>query len=317
METTRWKFESNSFRYREEKVYTTTVEALPFFFFWVWGSMVYTLLSGPMVYTCFPCFPRKMVCTIAFFCSVTSGSGDRPKKEGCHGGGVYSYFPDNMLRKQGEPRKPGDEISENNPWSKQPTYRVPKLNSNMVQECAILGSRISTPPKGLSKFKKALYFKAFWLTKLRKPYKTRVFWTCRGLLGCRGPVEVFGWVRKILDPNRAQIAQKPITGPFWGKEERRAHYTRHQSLIQRNAAGPQIRTQKWHFRWLKTYFSGSRWKWLKNDSQTDFSLGKSQILSHFWVTFSWALKSHVWVTFGSLQLFCDSWSCGPIGRSQI
>ena len=29
----------------------------------------------------------------SFFCSVTSGSGDRPRKEGCHGGGVYSFFP--------------------------------------------------------------------------------------------------------------------------------------------------------------------------------------------------------------------------------
>ena len=28
---------------------------------------VYTLLAGPMVYTLFPCFPRKMVYTIAFF----------------------------------------------------------------------------------------------------------------------------------------------------------------------------------------------------------------------------------------------------------
>ena len=54
--------------------------------------MVYTLLSGPMVYTLFPCFPKKMVYTIAFFCSVTSGSGNRPRKEGCHGGGgVYSF----------------------------------------------------------------------------------------------------------------------------------------------------------------------------------------------------------------------------------
>ena len=47
--------------------------------------MVYTLLSRPMVYTLFPCFPRKMVYTIAFCCSVTSGSGDRPRKEGSHG----------------------------------------------------------------------------------------------------------------------------------------------------------------------------------------------------------------------------------------
>ena len=43
--------------------------------------------------TLFTCFPRKKVYTIAFFCSVTSGSGDRPRKEGSHGGGVYSFFP--------------------------------------------------------------------------------------------------------------------------------------------------------------------------------------------------------------------------------
>ena len=52
-----------------------------------------TPLSGPMVYTLFPGFPRKIVYTIAFFYSVTSGSGDRPRKEGSHGGGVYSFFP--------------------------------------------------------------------------------------------------------------------------------------------------------------------------------------------------------------------------------
>ena len=55
--------------------------------------MVYTLLSGPMVYTLFPCFPRKMAYTVVFFCSVASGSGDRPRKEGCHSGGVYPFFP--------------------------------------------------------------------------------------------------------------------------------------------------------------------------------------------------------------------------------
>ena len=61
--------------------------------------MVYTLLSGPMVYTIFSCFPRKMVYTIAFFfSSVTSGSGDRPRKEGCHGGGVYSFFPNSFFQ---------------------------------------------------------------------------------------------------------------------------------------------------------------------------------------------------------------------------
>ena len=36
-------------------------------FFSVWGlSMVYTL-SGPMVYTLLPCFPKEIVCTRTFF----------------------------------------------------------------------------------------------------------------------------------------------------------------------------------------------------------------------------------------------------------
>ena len=63
--------------------------------------MVYILLSGPM-YTLFPCFPRKRVYTIAFFCFVTSGPGDRPRNEGCHGGAVYSFFPG--MGKQTAPR---------------------------------------------------------------------------------------------------------------------------------------------------------------------------------------------------------------------
>ena len=51
--------------------------------------MVDTLLSRPMLYTLFPCFPRNMVgIHHRFFRSVTSASGDRPMKEGSHGGGV-------------------------------------------------------------------------------------------------------------------------------------------------------------------------------------------------------------------------------------
>ena len=57
------------------------------------GPMVKTLFAGPMVYTLFPWFPRKRVYTIVFFCAATSSSGDRPRKEGFHGGGVYSFFP--------------------------------------------------------------------------------------------------------------------------------------------------------------------------------------------------------------------------------
>ena len=52
---------------------------------------MYTLPSGPMVYTLFPLLPWKMVYTIAF-CSVTSGSGDRPRKEDATVV-VYTLFP--------------------------------------------------------------------------------------------------------------------------------------------------------------------------------------------------------------------------------
>ena len=42
-----------------------------------------------------PCYYRVMVYTIVFFfCSVTSGAGDRLRKQGCRGGGVYcTLFP--------------------------------------------------------------------------------------------------------------------------------------------------------------------------------------------------------------------------------
>ena len=44
--------------------------------------MVYTLLSGPMVYTLFPCFPRKMVYTIAFFALRPRGRATDREKRG-------------------------------------------------------------------------------------------------------------------------------------------------------------------------------------------------------------------------------------------
>ena len=64
-----------------------------FEFFGSEASMMYTLLSEPMVYTLFSCFPRKMVYTMASFSLWARGSGERPGKEGCHGGGVYSFPP--------------------------------------------------------------------------------------------------------------------------------------------------------------------------------------------------------------------------------
>ena len=58
---------------------------------------MYTLLSRPMVYTPFCAFPKDIVYSIALFGSVTLGSGDRPREEGCirgaYGGGVYFFFP--------------------------------------------------------------------------------------------------------------------------------------------------------------------------------------------------------------------------------
>ena len=41
----------------------------------------------------FPLFSQENGIHHSFFCSVTSGSGDRPRKEGSRSGGVYSFFP--------------------------------------------------------------------------------------------------------------------------------------------------------------------------------------------------------------------------------
>ena len=56
---------------------------------WSEASMVFSLLSGPMVYTLFPC---RWYTPYFLDCSVTSGLRDRPREEGCHGGGVYLFF---------------------------------------------------------------------------------------------------------------------------------------------------------------------------------------------------------------------------------
>ena len=41
----------------------------------------------------FPLFSQENGIHCSFVCSVTSASGDRPRKEASHGGGVYSFFP--------------------------------------------------------------------------------------------------------------------------------------------------------------------------------------------------------------------------------
>ena len=83
----------------KKKVYTTTVETLLFFFFRVWGSMVYTLLSGPMVYTLFPCFPRKMVYTTAFFALWPRGRVTAREKRGATVV-VYTLFSLDLRERQ-------------------------------------------------------------------------------------------------------------------------------------------------------------------------------------------------------------------------
>ena len=76
----------------------------PFFFSFSGSeaSMVYTLLSGPMCIP-FPLLSQENGIHHSFFGSVTLGSGNRPRKEGCHGGGVYSFFKFLVVR---QPRSP-------------------------------------------------------------------------------------------------------------------------------------------------------------------------------------------------------------------
>ena len=57
---------------------------------------MYTLLSGPTFFPDLWCIPFSLFSQEkgihhSFFCSATLGSGDRPRKEGFHGGGVYSF----------------------------------------------------------------------------------------------------------------------------------------------------------------------------------------------------------------------------------
>ena len=62
---------------------TTTVEVEPsFFLFRVWGSMVYTLLSGPIGVYPFPLFSQENGMHHSFFCSVTFGVGRQTEKRG-------------------------------------------------------------------------------------------------------------------------------------------------------------------------------------------------------------------------------------------
>ena len=89
-EDPRRAFRKDTHAARRKRLHTTTVETLLFSVSGSEASMLYNLISGPMVYALFPCFPKDAVYAIAFFCSATSGSGDRPR-EGRHGGGVFLF----------------------------------------------------------------------------------------------------------------------------------------------------------------------------------------------------------------------------------
>ena len=74
----------------KKTVYTNTAETLLFFHF----RILRPLWCIPSLRTFgvyhFPLFSRGDGIHPSLFCSVTSGSGNRPREEGCHGGGVCS-----------------------------------------------------------------------------------------------------------------------------------------------------------------------------------------------------------------------------------
>ena len=77
----------------KKKVYTTNVETPLFLLFP--GLRLYGVYPSFRTYGVypFPLFSQEKGIHHSLFCSVTSGSGDRPRKEGSRGGGVYSFFP--------------------------------------------------------------------------------------------------------------------------------------------------------------------------------------------------------------------------------
>ena len=78
---------------QRRKKYTPPLWRPPFFLFL--GLRLYGVYPSFRTYGAYP-FPlvsQENGIHQSFFCSVTSGSGDRPRKEGSHGGGVYSFFP--------------------------------------------------------------------------------------------------------------------------------------------------------------------------------------------------------------------------------
>ena len=86
-------FPSTVFVFQGRKKYAPPPWRPPFFLFL--GLRFYGLYPSFGTYGVYP-FPLLSQANgihHSFFCSVTSGSGNRPRKEGSRGGGVYSIFP--------------------------------------------------------------------------------------------------------------------------------------------------------------------------------------------------------------------------------
>ena len=99
----------------------------------------------------FPLFSKENGIHHSCFCSVTSGSGDRPRKEGCHGCGVYSFFPVKNCRFLDVRRFRGFRLcigqGNPNPWR--------RFDWLCLREVALpLGHQDKKPPKGTSQRRK-------------------------------------------------------------------------------------------------------------------------------------------------------------------
>ena len=92
---------------------------------------MYTLLSGPMVYTLFPCFARNMVYTIAFFLLCDLGVGRQTEKRGVPRWWCILFFSlqTSTLKSEVSKRgwRRGGGLATNDPQQKKQPKRSPEM----------------------------------------------------------------------------------------------------------------------------------------------------------------------------------------------